>query len=568
MDYESAGVTDRSRRRPSSAARRNTWGSGGTGRLLVEWVALGRNQQLNTRRLDEAEPVEPRRVGVARQAKAALLVSRVPAAQQLLELTEHDFGHDARLRIEDATLARPYDNAWRTRTLQPITSWTQDPWRQQTHILQQYAMMCTAPERMRACREDTGSPQRLRTLERVPKLSERLPPNVDDELATHIADTVVGIYHRELRGFEGAETAPKDGDRVYEMRLPVAAVAYAPLFDVMLRALQALPERPYEKTAWLYSFTLQGRLVRLRWTRNGLGLDLFRTDDRHHDDAADADRIARRLLSAARSFYRRVVEPQIEPSIAAGRAVVVNQVPRYRGMVDFHYRTIVDAQMDTTDDGMHAGSEDRAEAVRRFFAATLQPKFHDREQSYRATALIAGYFSWLQYLLVVLTAFSTTALRYDFSLQALLKAKWADQFDAAYPKPHDAVTKKLKADLTDLATEFRNPLLHGGGGRFEDGVVIEWAPGNQIMALNPDDLSDQYMILAPALTAAQVDDLLARIDRIDRAFEAHPFFNWAAQGLEADFRRDAITCARAALHDGVVTSYTNAASRAYDDSVN
>lgn len=115
------------------------------GRLLVEWVTVGRNQPFITRRLDEAEPVEPRRVAVAREAKAALLVSRVPAAQQLLELTEHDFGYDARLRIEDAILARQYDDAWRTRTLQRITSWTQDPWRQQTPILQQHAMMRTAP---------------------------------------------------------------------------------------------------------------------------------------------------------------------------------------------------------------------------------------------------------------------------------------------------------------------------------------------------------------------------------------------------------------------------------------
>jgi hypothetical protein len=402
----------------------------------------------------------------------------------------------------------------------------------------------------------------------VPKLSERFTPNLDDELATHIADTVVGIYRRELRGFEGAETAPKEGDRVYELRLPVAAVAYAPLFDLMLRALQAFPERPYERTAWLYSFTLQDRLVRVRWTKNGLRLDLFRTDDMQHDDAADADRIARRLLSAAKSFYRRVVEPRIEPSIAAGRAVVVNQVPRYRGMADFHYRTIVDAKADATDDDVHAGSEDRTEAIRRLVAAALQPKFHDREQSYRATALIAGYFSWVQHLLVVLTAFSPTALRDDFSLQTLLRAKWADQFDAAYPKPHDAVTAQLKAELTGLATEFRNPLLHGGGGRFEDGVVVEWAPGNQVMAVNPDALTDQYMILAPALTTPQVDGLLTRIDRVDEAFAVHPFFDWAAEGLEADFRRDAITRARAALRDGMAASYTHAASRAHDDSVN
>ncbi len=72
------------------------------------------------------------------------------------------------------------------------------------------------------------------------------------------------------------------------------------------------------------------------------------------------------------------------------------------------------------------------------------------------------------------------------------------------------------------------------------------------------------MILAPALSAAQVDDPITRIDRIDETFAVHPFFNWAAEGLEADFRRDAITRARAALHDGTAASYTDAASRAYD----
>ena len=97
------------------------------GRLLVKWVTLGRNQIFAIRRLHEAEPTEPRRVTVARVAKAALSVSHVPAAQQLLELTEYDFGTTVGCESQDATLARQYDDAWQARTLQRITSWTQDP---------------------------------------------------------------------------------------------------------------------------------------------------------------------------------------------------------------------------------------------------------------------------------------------------------------------------------------------------------------------------------------------------------------------------------------------------------
>jgi hypothetical protein len=174
----------------------------------------------------------------------------------------------------------------------------------------------------------------------------------------------------------------------------------------------------------------------------------------------------------------------------------------------------------------------------------------------------------VQHLLVTLTAFSRAAVDEGFSLTALLKASWAEQFDYAYPDPRDRTTAQLKSDLSALAKEYRNPLLHGGGGRYEDGVLVEWAPGHQIMAVNPDALTDQYMLLAPALTPTQIDDLLARIARIDAAFRQHPFFGWAEEGLYADFRREKIQHALQARWAGAAASYTRAASAAYDDGIN
>lgn len=391
---------------------------------------------------------------------------------------------------------------------------------------------------------------------------------MDDATATDIADTVVGIYGRQLRGFVPAEGALDEEDLVHTHRMPPAAVAYEPLFEILLRCGGAFEGAAYDKTGWLYSFSLNGRSCRLRWTKAGLRLDLFRGEGEDRDDAADAEAIGKRLLSAAKSFYVRAVEPRLTPSIADGRAVVINQFPRYRGMVDFHRKSILDAGEETAEPAVEPSGNQHADAVLRAVALALSPTFHDRDQAYRATALIAGYFSWVQHLLVTLTAFSPAAADDGFSLAELLRGQWADQFDLAYPHPHDDATKQLKDDIQDLAREYRNPLLHGGGGRFEDGVLAEWVPGHQIMAVNPDALTEQYMLHEPALTKAQVSDLLNRIDRIDAGFQRHPFFAWAAEGLPADFRREAVNRALAERNNGTAAAFTAAASDALDDGIN
>jgi hypothetical protein len=43
------------------------------------------------------------------------------------------------------------------------------------------------------------------------------------------------------------------------------------------------------------------------------------------------------------------------------------------------------------------------------------------------------------------------------------------------------------------------------------------------------------MLWQPALSDAEIDDNLARISRVDQAFEEHPSFPWVRAGLQADF---------------------------------
>lgn len=401
-------------------------------------------------------------------------------------------------------------------------------------------------------------------------VKERYLHRVEDQTAQNIADAVVGIVQRELRGFEPADAAPDESGPFYTHRLPIAAVAYEGMFDLLFRSLGAFSEPAFDKTRWLYSFSLNGRSCRLRWTKSGIRLDLFGPQSDDHDEPADAAAIATRLLKAARSLYSRIVTPQLSPSIRAGRAVVLNQLPRYRGMVDFHRQTIERAKVANPlhVSGLATGKLEISEAIPQLFGSLLGASFRERDQSYRATALIAGYFAWVQHLLVILSSFSPAVLKEGFSLEDLLTGQWAQQFDIAFPKPHDVGTARLKMELGDLAREFRNPLLHGGGGRFEDGVVVEWAPGHESIAIDTDALTDQYMLLRPSLTEEQIANLLRRVDSIDAGFEQHPFFGWASEGLHADFRREFVERALQERLSGSASAFTDAASRAFDDSVN
>lgn len=393
---------------------------------------------------------------------------------------------------------------------------------------------------------------------------------MDDATARDIFDAVAGISDRELRGFATVDHAPNDADLAHTHNVPVAAVAFEQMLDLLLRSLHAFSEPAGNKTGWIHSFYLGDRSCRLRWTKSGIRLDLFGTAPNGRSDAADASSIANRLIKAASSLYRRVVTPRLQPGLAAGRAVVLNQLPRYRGMVDFHRQTIEDATKSASGSVPNSASTDasRSEFIQRLVQGTFGSAFRDREQSYRATALVAGYSSWVQHLLVVLSAFSPKVLDESFSLEDLLTAKWAAQFDVAYPKPHDQAVTRLKAELSDLARDFRNPLLHGGGGRFEDGVVVEWTSGHEALAIDPDAVTDQYMLLRPSLTVDQIGDLLDRLDRIDAAFEKHPFFAWAAEGLQADFRREAVELALKEQRAGNAGAFTDAVSQAFDDAVN
>lgn len=389
----------------------------------------------------------------------------------------------------------------------------------------------------------------------------------DAELVDDLANAINGTLDRELRTIGNEGEFDSDAGSFHKHQFSTSDTAFESIFRFLLLAAGARERETFDRFGWQLYFTDKSQRCSLRWTKRGIQLDLYEPASTQGNPADIAQGIERRLVKAAKQVYKRVITPRLNVLMTRGPVTIVNQYRRYRGMVDFFLREItqpaspIPRQKESTGDAMR-------DYIAQVTHAAFEPFRLAEERAYRATALVAAYFSWLQHLLIALTAFSPKALEPDFSLDRLLAAPWAEQFDLAFATPHNASTAKLKSELSSVAREFRNPLLHGGGGRHEDGVVVEWIDGQQIMALDPDATTDLYMLWQPSLSTEQVDDLATRIARIDELLQEHPYYEWVAGGAPINFDADRIRLALQAIGNGTAGEFTRLHSDAYDDMIN
>ncbi|TQC46538.1 hypothetical protein EEB14_25710 [Rhodococcus sp. WS4] len=391
-------------------------------------------------------------------------------------------------------------------------------------------------------------------------------PDTDD-----LVSSLIGLRDRELRGFSpGAAPAAEPEDEAHEHSFALRAVSVADTISLLLEVLPAHPLPAYDKTAWAFAFEFQGVQCRLRWERSGLKLSFWLP----HGEAERADglgeKVEKRLTKAAMNLYKRAIRPRVECEIERNHVTVLNQTLRYRGMVDYFIKQVHRVrESDPPHPGINLGEGPLESGLSSILNELARSKQRDEELTYLATALVATYFAYAQHAMVVLSAFSPRALDADFSVKRLLDAKWADQFDIAFPLPHQGIVGRAKQDLSRLADRYRNPLLHGGGGYPTDGMFVNWAPGRSILVTDEDGiLTDRYMLWQSSLSSEDLDEILGRIRNVDEVFEAHQFYPWLRSGLAADFRPEAVGRALGALEAGTVESFTERADAAFDHSVN
>ncbi|MBJ8348271.1 hypothetical protein [Antrihabitans sp. YC2-6] len=330
-----------------------------------------------------------------------------------------------------------------------------------------------------------------------------------------------------------------------------------------------------DKTRWDLAFSYKSIPCELRFTVFGIKLYIWVTESRGDEPSALALDIEQKLRSAVKTIQTMVVEPAVEMQRQTNNVRVLNQHGRYAGFVSYFRAKLNEALENDGQPGLRMTLQpphepsDRLEGDLMNIAGGIQVKLdREHEIAYLATALLAGYFSLVQHRLVLLTGFSAAALEDDFSVDRLFSASWSDQFSLATTGRMAAGDKVAHSDLSYLAREYRNTLLHGGGGRLADGIFVEWAPGYHTIETARGVFTDQFMLWQPALTPDQAKDVVSIIDRIEAWFTSLPYFPWLESGLPVGFDNASVQLALDNLKEGTVAQYIEHKDSEFDYGMN
>ncbi|MEV0855112.1 hypothetical protein [Nocardia fluminea] len=394
-----------------------------------------------------------------------------------------------------------------------------------------------------------------------------------------LAQAIQSLHSRQLRDFgpPAAESIALLGELTHRL-----ATTYAVMGDLLYLALRsrgAIDMPVLEKAFWELKFCYKTVPCQLRHTRTGAKLSIFLEQDRFATPVPHALALAKeietKLGSAVKYLQIKVVEPGIARKKADNNVRIVNQHDRYAGYVSY-FRAKLDqalcandhlAEISPTTSTQGVGANLKADLVGMAGLVGSEPD-RRHEVAYLATALLAGYFSLVHHRLVLLTGFSPEALASDFSVEELVRKEWWKQFELATSGRHEPRDQTALSHLHYLAKEYRNTLLHGGGGRLADGMFVEWANGYHTIETERGVFTDQFMLWQPALAADEARDITAKMDRIDAWFRSLPYFPWVEAGLPVSFARSAVELALEHLSSGTVEEYIEREDIRFDMGIN
>ncbi|PPJ19896.1 hypothetical protein [Nocardia nova] len=394
-----------------------------------------------------------------------------------------------------------------------------------------------------------------------------------------LAKTLEYLAIRQLRDFGAPLHETEEGSgTIFESRLDSTFATMSDLLRIALLSRGARDMPIIEKTLWEVEFTYKSVPFTLMHTKFGVKLQSQIAGGPEVPVTSLSEELVDRLRSAVRNMRERVVEPQIVQQRRVNNVEIVNQHSRYQGLV-LYFRKKLEGAIDGAElsepepfrieVSPSLGGGDLVHDLENVLSGVHRDIERAHEIAYLATALLAGYFSMIQHRLILLTGFSPRVLDDDFSVDELLeRSKWAEQFDAAMKGRGAEDDKVARSDLSYLAKTYRNSLLHGGGGRLSDGIIVEWAPGYRSIVTERGEFTDQFMLWQPAVTSHEARDILVRIDRIESWFNSLPYFPWIERGLPVSFEGRAVATALRHLRDGTVAMHIAQEEFRYDQAVN
>ena len=280
-----------------------------------------------------------------------------------------------------------------------------------------------------------------------------------------------------------------------------------------------------EKLAWEYVFRFEGLRCALALQKFGLR---FYVDSTDAANAAAAEALAKRFVAAMRKA-QRVAEREwlrdlAEIQIRAGDVTVRNQQYRLRQLYEY-FREGADLAFDGK------GRIPARPPGGGFWLAR-----EATEGFYNTVAMVAGYFSWLEHVMVLSLPFT------DFDpesepLKKFIADRWGLKFKRLWDVGSDSVAKGHYDSLHRVAEEYRNTYGHGGFDK--PGATLHFhLPGVGAMPAVLSDISDSpefNFVPVQADDLARVKSVFDAVDTWLKTRGAPYAMQWIESGYDVRF---------------------------------
>jgi hypothetical protein len=235
-----------------------------------------------------------------------------------------------------------------------------------------------------------------------------------------------------------------------------------------------------------------------------------------------------RALGRCCSVAESYLKTEIETRLVSAQVTIENQYYRFEGAYQF-FRTRA----------REAYSTPPAKPVTnktRFGEVTTWDKYRPKKEGgYLASAMLDAYFSKLEHLLVLMSAFSNLDFE-NGGLRRFVGDFWSDKFKALFDVQSDKHAKRIYDDLRNIKEELRNPASHGGFLKNGESFLFHSEAGALPVMLTRSNVDFEFRITpVPPSTFDQVCELLDRADTFLKNSSLAEGFAFAVAGLDVAF---------------------------------
>jgi hypothetical protein len=340
-----------------------------------------------------------------------------------------------------------------------------------------------------------------------------------------IKPEVVDRLRRTLKGFAPAtpENVTTKSDSRVRFKVPPERLPLATLPYLALLAIGCTNLGRGEKLAWAIPFSFGGAYCEL--SHEKFGIRLYIDKSLVSDESAGA-KVAETIIStldkAQRLLESQVLRPLAMDELQHGRVLIQNQYHSLRETYEY-FRDGAALAYD---------GKGRVNRLNRLFAEQAEG-FHN------TIAMVGGYFSLLEHILVLVSPFiHSVSIGQD--LLRFIGDKWSSKFKTVFDVKADKSAKRLHDELARISEDYRNTFAHGGFNKSKASIGFRIPGAGWMPAMLSDVRESPHFNFVPT-TMADYQAICRLFDDLDEWLDtgaAKYGMVWAKEGLNVRFDAD------------------------------